>query len=163
MLSERYSDFLQELKEEVIRFYGDNLVTLAIFGSVARGTMRLDSDIDLFICASNLPDGRWHRVDDFEVLESRLEPAFAALRQQGITPVLSPIIKTPAETELGSVLFIDMTEDVIILFDKESYFRKYLDRLTAKMKALGSKKVMLGNAWYWILIPDHTKVREVSL
>jgi predicted nucleotidyltransferase len=34
-------------------------VSLAVFGYVARGTMGLDSDIDLLIVADGLPDGRY--------------------------------------------------------------------------------------------------------
>lgn len=39
-------------------FYGDRLVSLAVFGSTARGTMRPDSDIDLLLVVDPLPDGR---------------------------------------------------------------------------------------------------------
>lgn len=36
--------------------YGDRLRALALYGSVARGTMRPDSDIDLLIVAEPLPE-----------------------------------------------------------------------------------------------------------
>ena len=163
MIKEKFDELIGRLKEEAISFYGEQLVTLAIFGSVASETMLPDSDLDLFICARDLPRGRRSRIKEFQTLEDRLETVLSKMRKAGVHTVLSPVIKTPEETELGSLLFIDMTEDVKILYDKEGFFRNYLDNLKKKLLKLGSKKIKIGSAWFWDLVPNYKLIGEVSL
>jgi predicted nucleotidyltransferase len=57
--------------------YGDRLISLVLFGSVVRGTMRADSDVDLLLVAAPLPRGRMARVREFEVVGQRVEGSFA--------------------------------------------------------------------------------------
>jgi predicted nucleotidyltransferase len=87
------------------KMYGADLVSFAVFGSVARGTARPDSDIDILIVAKNLPDGRMNRIRDFTRNEGliRKPPELK-------NTFISPVIKTPDEVKLGSPLFWDMTE-----------------------------------------------------
>ena len=49
--------------------YGDRLRALARHGSVARGTMRPDSGMDLLIVAEPLPPARRFRLEKFGVVE----------------------------------------------------------------------------------------------
>ncbi|MFQ5721592.1 MAG: nucleotidyltransferase domain-containing protein, partial [Candidatus Aminicenantales bacterium] len=78
-----------------------------------------------------------------------------SLRKEGINTYISPIFKTPQEAEIGSPLFLDMVEDARILFDRDGFFSKILDRLRQKLKKLGARRIWQGNAWYWILKPDY--------
>jgi predicted nucleotidyltransferase len=162
VLKENFDILIAALQNAVFDFYGNNLVTLAIFGSVARGAMRPDSDLDIFICAQNLPQGRRARLKDFLILENTLETLQRSLRKESYNIALSPVIKTPQELSCGGLIFIDMTEHVRILYDKNDMLKKYLAGLKQKMIQLGSRKIQLGNAWYWDLIPDYKKVREVT-
>src|SRR2546422_974499 len=89
--------------------YGERLVSLALFGSVSRGTGRPDSDIDLLIVAEALPDGRVARAREFAAVEKALGPWVQAARRAGLSPIFSPIFKTPAELARGTPLLLDMT------------------------------------------------------
>lgn len=152
----RIKDFINQLSERVKIVYGERLITFAVFGSVARNTFRPDSDIDCFIVSCDLPLGRIKRVSEFQThVEDFLIPAMDSLRQKGIFVNISPIFKTVEEVEQGSPLFLDMVYDLIILFDKENYFKNYLKKLKKRLERLGSKRVIRGNAWYWILKPDY--------
>jgi predicted nucleotidyltransferase len=141
---------LRRACEEV---YGERLVAVAVFGSAGRGTVRPDSDVDLLLVADPLPDGRMRRVDEFEEVERRLSGLLPAAL--GTPPPLSPVLKTPAEVGQGSPLFLDMTEDARILFDREGFFARELDRLRVRLAQLGARRIWLGNAWYWDLKPDY--------
>ena len=48
-LNPEHREFLFKAINLVVNYYKDNLKTLVIFGSYARGAFRLNSDIDLFI------------------------------------------------------------------------------------------------------------------
>src|SRR5919198_3590611 len=52
--------FIGVVMREVRRAYGTDLVSVALFGSVARRTARPDSDLDLFVVVEGLPRG--HRA-----------------------------------------------------------------------------------------------------
>ncbi len=131
--------------------YGDKLVSLAIFGSVARGTATPESDIDILIVARDLARGRLNRMADFQAIEESV--LRKADGRQHIE--LSPIIKSPEEVSLGSPLFWDMTEDVIILADRDGFMRDFLAGVKRKLETLGARRVRQGSAWYWILKADY--------
>lgn len=158
-----FDQLVVELEREVKDLYGERLVSLAIFGSVARGVMRPDSDIDVLIIVENLPNGRIPRVREFDQIENMLELNFKAARSAGINTIYSPVIKTPAEVRKGSPLFLDMTLDVQILFDRDDFFRTYLDQLREKMKKMGSKRIAKGGGYYWLLKPDLKPGEDIDL
>ena len=149
-----FDHLLHHLEEACRKCYGDALVSLAVFGSVGRGTPRPDSDLDLLIVADSLPDGRMKRVGEFEAVEEELKPVLSELRSAGLTVELSPVLKTPAEVLRGSPLLLDMTTDAKILYDRDSFLRSALDRLKARLEDLGARRIYRGNAWYWDLKPD---------
>lgn len=153
-LLERYGKLLDRLAAELQRQYGPRLVAVAVFGSVGRGTPRDDSDVDLLVVARDLPAGRFPRVAEFEPVEERLDAVLRSVRSDSTPVMLSPVFKTPAEVERGSPLFLDMVDDARILYDPESFLRCSLDRLRDRLRELGSRRVWVGNAWYWVLKPD---------
>ena len=154
MLKERFKELEEKTLLAIKTFYGDRLVSVVIFGSVARETQNFHSDIDLLIIAHGLPDGRIKRVREFEAVEEKIGPLLKTLQGVGIDTGLSPILKTPAEAERGSPLFLDMVEDAKVLFDRGRFFSGILVKLRDRLKALGAKRVWRGNAWHWVLKPD---------
>lgn len=119
-LRERYGTIVERLVAGLRAHYGDRLISVALFGSVARETPREDSDIDFLIVARDLPRGRTARVAEFLPVERQLESWLAAPRP-GLLPIaLSPVFKSPEEVEAGSPLFLDMIEDARILYDREA-------------------------------------------
>jgi predicted nucleotidyltransferase len=112
-LKKRYAGILRDLQSAVQEEYGSRLVSLAIFGSVARGTATPQSDIDMLIVAEDLPQGRMNRVPAIDRIEQRIQ----AIDAENAHFEISPVIKTPQDVRTGSPLFWDMTEHVIILHD----------------------------------------------
>ena len=153
-LLRRYDELLDQLLVEMKEHYASRLVACAVFGSVGRGTPRYESDIDLLIVARDLPRGRLNRVEEFLPVEAPLEPALKAREPGQASIALSPVFKTPEEVEAGSPLFLDMVEDARILYDPEGFLAGYLERLRARLRELGARRIRRGNAWYWELKPD---------
>ncbi|MDH7512437.1 MAG: nucleotidyltransferase domain-containing protein [Clostridiales bacterium] len=153
----------QALLDEAKAFYGKKLVSFVVFGSVSRQTYRFDSDLDILIIAEGLPRGRMKRIAQFAAIEQRLEPFLESLRKEGVQTFISPIFKTPEEAQRGSPLFLDMVEDALILYDRDRFFSKILDRLRNRLKELGAKRIWQGNVWHWVLKPDYRPGELIEL
>jgi len=141
---------------ELLKEYcGENLVSVVLYGSVARGTARRDSDIDLLFVFETMPQSAFER-DDYimPVLEKVREMKIAQLFSQGIFTDFSYVIKTRKEATYHSPLYLDMVEDAKMLFDRDGFFAGILSDMKARMTALGSRRVFVGEKWYWILKPD---------
>jgi uncharacterized protein len=155
MFKEKLKKIERRLLLEIKNCYKDRLVSLVVYGSSGRLTQRFDSDIDLLIVARNLPRGRMKRIREFEKVEERMIPLLVKLKQEGINPSISPIIKSPEEVQKGSPLFFDMVEDARILYDQNKYISEVLKKIEKRFQELGSKRIWKGNAWYWDLKPDY--------
>ena len=151
----RLSRFCKELVEVSQRLYGDRLVSLAVYGSWARGMATPVSDIDVLVIAEDLPSSRRKRVAQFEAVERDTEQTRRAIWGNDQTsPPLSPVIKTKNEALAGSPLFLDMTEWCEILWDWEGFLDGYLRGLRKRMRALGTRRRRAKGGYYWEYKPD---------
>lgn len=149
-----FARLTQALLIETRRVYGGNLTSLVVYGSVGRGTPTRDSDIDLLVIAKTLPDGRMARVSQFESVETGMAHALEQASSVGVSTRLSPIFRTEAEMALGGLIFLDMTQDALVLFDERQFFEGHIRRLAEKLKQMKSVRVQTGSTWYWVLKPD---------
>ncbi len=155
MLKEIFDELVTKVVGAAQVVYGEQLVSIVLYGSGARGTMRYDSDLDLLIVVRDLPRGRLKRVEEFEAIEETVAEDFRHAASPGINTTLSPVFKTPEEVLAGSPLFFDMVEDARVLYDGNGFFAKKLARLRNRFAELGAKRIWKGNAWYWDLKPDY--------
>ena len=56
-----------------------------------------------------------------------------------------------------------MTEEAIILYDKNAFFAGLLERLRRRLQELGARKKRIGKAWYWDLKPDFRPGEVIEL
>lgn len=133
---------------------GSNLVSIVLFGSVARGEAHSDSDIDLLIVADWLPSGRFARLAVLEPAEAEFETHLLALYECGIHTRISRVVKTSAEADKIVPLYLDFVEDAILLYDRNHMFANVLERLRHRLRELGSERRQLGKTRYWVLKPD---------
>ncbi|MBO3803307.1 MAG: nucleotidyltransferase domain-containing protein [Candidatus Brockarchaeota archaeon] len=153
------SDLLQALRRRL----GDRLVSLVVYGSVARGEARRDSDIDVLIVAEGLPNGRMRRSRIFEEVEEEVSESVKEAWARGYSVDFSPILKTPEEAAKLSPLYLDMVEDAVILYDEGGFFGKVLARLRERLRQLGAKRLRVGNKWYWILKDGYEAGEVISI
>lgn len=148
--------YTQALKE----YLRGKLVSVVLYGSVARGEATQYSDIDLLVVVEDLPEGRFARLDVLAEADKTVEAFLKTLWDKNIYTGFTKILKTPREAERIVPLYLDMTEDAIILYDKGNFFHNVLERLRERLKELGSVRRRMGKVLYWDLKPD-IKPREV--
>lgn len=158
-LREPFSLVIPSAIEDWIEHLGERLVSLVLFGSVARGQVRETSDVDLLAVAKTMPRSladrrqvfldRWHRLRS----------------ERGLPWVeWNLIVKTPEEAVYRSPLYLDMVTDARFLFDRDGFFEHVLDGMRERMRELGSRKVTLPDGtWYWDLKPDYRFGESVEI
>lgn len=133
---------------------GDNLVSIALFGSVARGEATETSDIDLFIVCNQLPSGVFKRLEMLEPIKERLYPNLKKLWEQDIYTNFSELAYTAEEARQLRWIYLDMVEDAVILFDRDGFLEGILNALRQRLQELGARREEIKGVRYWVLKPD---------
>ena len=137
MLNKVLDEFLQRCKQK----FGDNLISIILFGSYARGMATEYSDVDLLIIAKNLPKRRIERYK----LMSDIDLEF--LKKYHI--VLSPILLEPGElpTKVVNPLICGILTGYKIIYDKNNFWKNYLERIKPVIKRI--KPVFIDEEKEW--------------
>ena len=154
-MQREYEPLIHEFLRLLLEEFGDRVRSLLVFGSVARGTARPDSDVDVCVVIRDLPVSRYRRHQLLSPVLERLRGgvAYEELIRRGYTPDVAAILYTPEEIQETKPIFLDLVEDGVVLLD-DGTMRAKLDQLRARMKTLGSRKVVLDDGtYYWLLKP----------
>ena len=146
-LARRYTDCALES-------LGENLTSVVLFGSVARGEARGESDIDLLVVAGDLPRGAFDRRELVAPARERLLPELEALWEQGMYIDFAEVIKTEAAAQRFHLLYLDLTEEGVLLYDRNGFFAGVLEAVRQRLIELGARRRRLGQIVYWDLKPD---------
>jgi predicted nucleotidyltransferase len=155
---ESYKGILERFLELLMEAFGDSLVSLVLYGSVARGNAKADSDIDLLLILREPPKNYHRRLDQVLGVQSDLkrEEVYRRVRERlKIEPFLSHIILSKKEADENRYIYLDMADDAKILYDRDDFFAKRLEAIKKRLRELRSKRVWLEDGtWYWDLKPD---------
>lgn len=137
---DRYVDLLEAR-------FGEDLVSVVVFGSHARGEARVESDADVLVVVRGLPVRRWERYGALRPVARAVSDQFAA--------ALSLIALTPEEAGTVRPYYLGMLSGHVLLWDREGYFQGVLGRLRARLAELGSRRYVDKDGYeYWDLKPD---------
>jgi len=163
VIKEPYATLLNNMLKIMKEEFKDDLISVVVYGSVARGDNRNDSDVDLLIIMKNLPkDSMLKRIRLFETkVEDKLN--LDEYWKMGYYISLSPVLKTPEEAEKFSPLYLDMVYDAVILYDRNYFFTRILQKLRDRLRELGAERVRMGKKWYWVLKKDSRFGETVEL
>lgn len=155
---EFYKGILERFLDLLKQTFGDSLVSLVLYGSVARGDAEADSDIDLLLILRDPPNNYHRRLDQVLGVQSDLEreEVYKRMRERlDIKPFLSHIILSKEEADENRYIYLDMVEDAKILYDRDNFFAQRLKVIKKRLRELHSKRVWLEDGtWYWDLKPD---------
>jgi len=153
---ERYLRLIFLCFREILRARDIELTSFAIYGSVARGTAKKNSDIDVLLVSESFQGSLGSRLEWLCELEESLQDEINWLSEQGIHTHLSYYPLRKEEAELIPLLFLDMTEEAIILYDKGRFLESLLLELKSKLIKRGVRRIFIDDEhWYWDLKPDY--------
>lgn len=152
---ETYKLFLDELLKALNDDFGEGVIlSFALFGSVARGEARPDSDIDLLIVHKPIDYSPYIRFSKLLFDRMRKNDEYYALQSKGLEPHPSSIFRTEKELYEQPLILLDIQEHGVIIYDT-GVLKKRFESLKNRLVELGSKKVIMDNGtWYWDIKPD---------
>jgi len=132
--SKKLGPLIDSLREKL----GDGLISVVLFGSVARGDDGPASDVDVFVLAQELPENPFDR-----------QMFLRGLLPKGLGGV-SIVAKTKQEFERRLLsLYLDIATDGIILFDTDGYMEAKLREVREIIEASGLRRVMRRGERIW--------------
>jgi predicted nucleotidyltransferase len=139
-----YRKFIDLYVREINRLLGDKIFGLIIFGSVARGKAKGDSDIDMF----TFYDGDRDEVNDtlIGIITSlRKNQQYKRLSCKGIHPEVYPFLISRKKAMEPLAVFLDATDHGIILKDDGT-----IQKLIGEIKESKAQRNVLPNGkWVW--------------
>lgn len=133
--------------------YGAALHSVATFGSIARGTATMSSDVDMLVVADF--DGTvTARIDELVDLEysGRIKQELDWLSSHGVRTHISWFPLTLGEATRFRPLYLDMVEDALIVYDRDSFLERVLSELRRRLNRQGARRIWLDEErWYWSL------------
>jgi nucleotidyltransferase len=94
-MQEPYKSLLEKLTKLLQEEFQDKLISVVLYGSVARGDNRKDSDIDLLLVIKDLPKTITERVILFDKVERKLDDYIMRPMDDGYYITLTPVLKLP--------------------------------------------------------------------
>jgi len=151
---ERYLQLILDASLHLMRSY--RLTSICLYGSVARGTARRDSDVDLLVVSDDFSGSLASRVERIlKDVEEKVSGEIERLRRYGVDTGLSIYPLRREEVLRFPPILLDLTEDGIILYDEGFFLERALTRLRARLSELNARRVFIGeDSWYWDLKPD---------
>jgi len=150
-----YVDLIERYCEILYDRYRGRLISIALFGSIARGNWERDSDIDLIVVLEgwkNTPI--WMRIRELQDLRRTLSETseFKSALEKGFTPNIQHYPLDLSEASKFHRIYIDASLDAIILYDKQDFLKGLLNNLRIKLEQQGARRVITpGKGYYWIL------------
>jgi len=152
---------------ELLRsFLGDDLISVVVFGSVARGRADLNSDTDVILVASNMPRSLSERMEILAnlLVEFSKTQTCEELNRKGLNTWVQFHPLTMEEAELHRPIYLDVVEDGIIVYDRGGFIKRVMEGFKSKLEALGAKRVFLEDgSWYWDLKPSIKRGEVVEI
>lgn len=147
-------NFLSELRRE----FKETLLSVILFGSVARGKWTRNSDLDLFIILSNEYQDKYELneklielIINFQELEIKNK-----LKKDKFIHSIQAIAVRLIDLNYFRTLFYDIAMDGIIIFDKDQTGEKFIERIKHRMKENQLTRVYNDDHdFYW----KHEKVK----
>lgn len=158
-----YVPLARDLVAESLKLLGEDLVSIVLYGSIARGEADENSDMDVLIVARNLPSEFSERVGGLYPIKRACQGTRMHLwEEEGIYCSIQIYPLSPEELDDFRPIFLEVTADGRLLFDRRGFMKKKLKEWRERLSELGARRVQLPDgSWYWDLNPEGRRVVEI--
>ena len=133
-----------------------NVESFAVYGSVARGSATVNSDVDVLLISEDLSGSLGSRIGQLYNVEEALQQELEWLRKNKIHAGFSFYPLRKCEAQRLPNLFLDLTDDAVVLHDRNRFLERTLLELKMKLLKLGARRVFIDKErWYWDLKPGY--------
>ncbi len=167
VVAAEFNGLVGDVAEAVKCAFKDNLASIAIFGSTARGDELPTSDIDVLVIAAGIGAGHHHVSSSFR---QALESLIHDLRRRGrhtrsvIKPAWTPdgmeltmsvdgtataFVFEAVELRRLTTLYLSLCSDVVVLFEKDKYLTRRIQLAKSLMSDMRDERIPFGAGWYW--------------
>lgn len=133
---------------------GLKVKSVVLYGSVARGCAKKDSDIDLFIVMDEEPKEVWNILIKHE-LSRDIEEEIEWLASNGIYTHITVLPMSVKRLKMHPFILLDIVDEGMVLHDDGTYEIE-ARKIKEKLLGLGAKRRFLSeDEWYWDLKPSY--------
>jgi len=162
IVQERYLKLILDCLRVALKM--TDLNSFAIYGSVARGSASNLSDVDILLISDSLRGSLGSRMKDMCSIEDAVRDELRWLRRRGVYASLSFYPLRRDEAKRLPLLFLDLTDEAVILYDRNSFLESLLLEFKAGLLKMGAKKVFInGHRWYWDLKPNYKSGEAIEV
>jgi len=146
-----YRLLIEGFLKRLLELYPNKVISVAVFGSVARGNPTSKSDVDLLIIMKGLGvRSRMKRYNMIVDAINAVEELRVKLTERGVYTGISPVILDLEEAKYFRPLYLDVAYDAIILYDKGGFLESLLKRVMGIVEKYGGKRIWTGRTWHWV-------------
>jgi predicted nucleotidyltransferase len=129
---------------------------VCLFGSSVRGTLRDGSDIDFLVVIKEVKRSYHKRIKEIIPLLDDIRATQEYHEVEKFKLHIEPcfLVFTADEIKDHPPILLDISQEGIILFDKENFLKEELTRVKETLVRLGSRKKITPHGHYWTLKPD---------
>lgn len=162
-ISRLYRALAEQFAAILRRELGERLTAIVLYGSVARGTARQNSDIDVLIIAGETDKEREATRDEIWKWDDAFEdqPEVVALQKAGYPARLEIYVLSKAQARRGTPIYLDMTLEAIVLYDPEGFFDRRIQQIKRRMAELNSYREWVEQDLYVWHLKANLKPGEV--
>jgi predicted nucleotidyltransferase len=160
-----YEPLLRDVLRKLFERFEQNLVSVVLYGSIARGVAKPTSDMDLLVVVHDLPSSFYDRATIISsILRELHEHKMRLWKDSGRFTNIDILPFTVEEAEVLRPLYLDFLFDATILIDKGGFMGTVLERLRKRVDELGGRRITIPSGkWYWTLAEPSRKRIEIAL
>lgn len=149
-MQKEYIKIIEEYCSGIKNHFRGRLIPICLFGSVARGEAKPYSDIDILIVVESLSKDIGMRIKETNHIHEGLKKseAYLTLRRSNLSGLISDIFFTPEEVERHPPILLDIIDDGIMFYDRNSFLSNELKIMNERLEAYKAQKVKTEKGYF---------------